>query len=134
MHAITIINGLRQEGKTTELIERYKSLQEELANPEIKTRYKAYLIVCCPDAGCADELSRVIRERDGVISEIATTESELKDKIITFVTASDCAIFIDDPDTIVSNVSQWLTDLSDTFPNKEIGNACDIVFTRLRVI
>lgn len=132
MHAITIITGQRQEGKTSELIEKYKDILEELANYEVPISYKARYILCCPDKEISHSAYRTICETNGFCPDIANDESHLRALLLSSVSDSDCAIFIDEPELVMENFSSWILEFADSFPNDNISNGCDIVYTRPR--
>jgi len=152
-NSIKVISGLRQEGKTTELVEDYITCLDCLLT-EPATSHKLYLIICDPFATDRDEdklLKQFIREHKIDTDTIPVNETIFIVKSIesfwehleSFIKRSDCDVYIDDlpllmeqPDFNGSsiNTQQELERFIDKYPNKDCGNSMDITYTRPRVI
>lgn len=151
MNRVTCVSGLRQEGKTTELVNEFKDLSERLYCDQEKS-FKAHFIICVAFDIDHGKWLEKFKDFYNIAQEeiefgsrviIVNNQKELLEELTELVKSSDCKVFIDDPDTIIEKsdfngeikdtVSKVFEVFVDNYPNKECGNSIDITYTRLRI-
>lgn len=158
MQRLTIISGLKQEGKTRELVDSYvvsflkKAVTEE--GEEFNCRYsiKPIFITASSKNPINDYINSInditkdfIESIDGIENNIKVlkTEShkfynEVKEKgeLFNIMTSNikecDCIFYLDLMDGVVT--IDELLEFMDSFPSDISSNSCDIVATKLRTI
>jgi len=153
MNKVTTITGLRQEGKTNELVACYiDTLDTLLVEP--RTPHRVYFIKCA--LYDTDDDKNKIQQQFISEFQIDTDSIPVNKTIYTvnsidlfwsyltsFIKRSDCDVYIDDLPLLMEqpdfngnsvNTQQELERFIDKYPNKDCGNSMDITYTRPRVI
>ncbi len=156
MNRIVCVSGLRQEGKTTEIVNEFKGLSSELTFGNDEIMFKPHFIICVFSGLDIDQtvyLEKFKKQynitNDGlkIGSKIIMVDNEkdLLKELTVMVKTSDCKVFIDDLDTIIEKTdfngvptcstmhsSVIIEEFVDKYPNKECSNSIDITYTRTR--
>lgn len=150
MNKVTAITGLRQEGKTTELVRNFKELLDVL-HCEPDMGYRVHFISCAliDDHVPQEYIDKFIEEHsidteplgDENKITVVSNKQDLLTEISDLVDKSDCHIFIDDPDLVLGksdfdgvslNTPQIINDLVCKYPNADTEYSMDITYTYLR--
>lgn len=153
MNRVMCISGMREEGKTTELVDMFKSLAETLYIDRT-IPIKTHFIICVGyDMVPTEVINNFIKTHNiatdvldsiGTSVEVATNEVDLLDMLEDLIMASNCSVCIDDPWAIMKKptagngtntedmVSKMLMEFIDKYPNEECDNGIDIIYTRVR--
>lgn len=141
MQKITQINGLRQEGKTTELVgifvNHFINSGDKMTPILIVVGSTAESILRSIDECLVGKQITIEQEKDlkYVNTYIVPTKfgiDKLKELIYDYIEKKDCVFYIDDLDATNVTVKD-LESLQDSYPNPLCGNSFDIYYTRTRV-
>jgi len=140
MNVVKCISGLRQEGKSTELLEDYLRVNklyginavfikcEQPSNSKHTGITKLNEDIMKLDK--LDSLSEITFDKYKLVA--VYNEQLLMDTIHSHVAEYDCVLFIDDPHVICTDFTTIVEKIVDETPNEECGNSVDITYTRLR--
>jgi hypothetical protein len=154
MQKLELIVGKQGEGKTQELIESYHKhcVTPDPYNPKPSSVLSSTLKAIWISAGrkrITNVISeyvetvvkpRIVNENDGNTDDLLFVDmnhieyndvfdlNRLKDIIREHIKDNDCVFYIDDVDSIVSDLN-ILVELMNDYPNNEIGNSFDVVAT-----
>ena len=132
MQRITVITGLRQEGKSAELTDIF-------VNQETPGGMRKVFI------SCVSNINNVINSevRQKVLIEeqanenskcvIVDDEDDLINCIKEHVSKADTVFYIDDPEIIFKDFYNTILNLSNTYPNADCEFSFDVVFTTCRI-
>lgn len=153
MNRLTCVSGLRQEGKTKELVDEFKSLSKSLyCNQEMS--FKTHFIICVVFDPNHKQWIKKFKDDYCISPEeiefgskvwVVDSKEGLLETLEDLVALSDCKVFIDDPDIILEKTdfygvvhgedysSRVFEEFVDRYPNRDCGNSIDITYSRLRI-
>ena len=150
MQKLTIISGLKQEGKTKELFDSYKKhflgditykdgstvatrlmLRPVFITATNENPIKDYLFVMEGFDVIGDNEKPMFEETHKFYNEVKE-KGELFNIMTSNLMEDDCTFYLDDMDDVAS--IDELLDLMNSFPSDVSKKSCDIVVTRFRNI
>jgi hypothetical protein len=145
MNIVRCISGLRQEGKTTELIETCIDMMSRLSDDEprfyfvtveenadsILEKIKSELLEL---EFSTYQVNKMIKNTIVKVIHVAGTSSvdDLYNVLTEAVTTQDCEVFIDMPELIDKDFASNINRFIDKFPGGDVMNSIDIYWTRSR--